>query len=133
MMVLGFAMGIGVAYLLTFFHIDQTIILGVRDLIKIDIGQSGYYFLLGIAGGISRVIIGGFISGLIIAFIFTFVKFDHIIIEGLHEWFKYDMNINGYYLLFAIIGAGVSLLKIVRMLLRPLFFLTRSNRAKSTR
>ena len=81
MVVLGFAMGIGIAYLLTFLHIDQTIILGVRDLIKIDIGQSGYYLLLGIVGGISRVIIGGFISGLIVAFLFTFVKFDHIIME----------------------------------------------------
>lgn len=123
-------MGIGIAYLLTFLHIDQTIILGVRDLIKIDIGQSGYYLLLGIVGGISRVIIGGFISGLIVAFLFTFAKFDRIIIEGLHEWFKYDMSINGYYMLFAIIGAAVSLLKIVRMLLSPLFFLTR--RTKST-
>lgn len=131
MMVLGFVMGIGIAYLLTFFHIDQTIILGVRDLIKIDIGQSGYYLLLGIAGGISRVIVGGFISGLIVAFLFTFVKIDHIIIEGLHEWFKYDMSINGYYLLFAIIGAAVSLLKVVRMLLSPLFFLTRRTKSAS--
>lgn len=130
-MFLGFVIGIGVAYLLTFFHIDQTIISGVRDLIKIDIGQSGYYLLLGIVGGISRVMIGGFISGLVVAFLFTFIKFDHIIIEGIKEWFKYDLSMSGYYLSFAIIGAVVSFLKVVRMFLSPFFFLARGT--KSTR
>jgi hypothetical protein len=133
-MVLGFAIGIGAAYLLTLFYVDQTIISGVRDLIKIDIGHSGYYLLLGIVGGISRVMIGGFISGLVVAFLFTFVKFDHVIIEGLKEWFKYDMSLSGYYFLFAIIGASASFLKVVRtFFLSPLFFLARSNKAKSTR
>jgi hypothetical protein len=130
-MVLGFLIGIGIAYLLTLFHIDQTIISGVRDLVKIDIGHSGYYLLLGIVGGISRAMIGGFISGLLLAFIFTLVGFDKIIIEGLKEWFKYDMGMSGYYLAFALIGTAVSFLKVVRMFLSPLFFLTRSKGTKS--
>jgi hypothetical protein len=121
--VLGFIIGIGVAYLLTFFHIDQTIISGVKDLIKIDIGHSGYYLMMGLVGGISRVMIGGFLSGLVVAYLFTFVKLDNIIIEGLKEWFKYDMSMSGYYLLFALIGAAASFLKIVRMLLSPLLFM----------
>lgn len=132
-MVFGFVIGIGVAYLFTLFNIDQTIISGVKDLSKIDIGRNGYYLLLGMVGGISRVMIGGFISGLIVAFLFTFVKIDHIVIEGLKEWFKYDMSMSGYYLSFAIIGAAVSLLKVVRMFLSPLFFLARGTKSKSTR
>jgi hypothetical protein len=118
-MVLGFILGIGIAYLLTFLHVDQTIISGVKDLIKIDIGHSGYYLMMGIVGGISRVLIGGFISGLVVAYLFTFVKLDHIIIEGLKEWFKYDMSMSGYYLLFAIIGLAVSVLQLLQMLLSP--------------
>jgi hypothetical protein len=129
-MALGFVLGVGIAYLLTFFHVDQTIISGARDLIKIDIGPSGYYFLFGIIGGISRVMIGGFISGLVVAFLFTLVNFDHIVIEGLKEWFKYDLGISGYYLLFALLGAALSFLKIVRMCLKPLFFLVKKNDGK---
>lgn len=129
-MVLGFVFGVAIAYLLTFFHIDQTIIAGVNDLIKMDIGQSGYYFLFGIIGGISRIMIGGFISGLIVAFLFTLLSLDHIIIDGLKEWFKYDMTTSSYYLLFALLGAALSFLKIIRMCLKPLFFLTKKSNAK---
>jgi len=129
-MILGFVFGVTIAYLLTFFQLDQTIIAGVRDLIKMDIGQSGYYFLFGIIGGISRIMIGGFISGLIVAFLFTLLNLDHIIIDGLKEWFKYDMSISGYYLLFALLGAALSFLKIIRMCLKPLFFLVKKNSAK---
>jgi hypothetical protein len=120
--VFGFILGIGAAYLLTFFHIDQTIIYGVKDLIKIDIGQSGYYLMMGILGGVSRVMIGGFISGLVVAYLFTFINLDHVIIEGLNEWLHYDMSLSGYYLLFAVIGAAVSLLQVVKMMLSPIFF-----------
>lgn len=129
-MVLGFVLGVAIAYLLTFFHIDQTIISGVKDLIKMDIGQSGYYFLFGVIGGISRVMIGGFISGLIVAFLFTLLNLDHIVIDGLKEWFKYDMTTGGYYLVFALLGAALSFLKIIRMCLKPLFFLTKKSSAK---
>lgn len=129
-MVLGFVFGVAIAYLLTFFHIDQTIIAGVKDLIKMDIGQSGYYFLFGIIGGISRIMIGGFISGLIVAFLFTLLSLDHIIIDGLKEWFKYDMTTGSYYLLFALLGAALSFLKIIRMCLKPLLFLTKKSNAK---
>lgn len=129
-MVLGFVFGVAIAYLLTFFHIDQTIIAGVKDLIKMDIGQSGYYFLFGIIGGISRIMIGGFISGLIVAFLFTLLSLDHIIIDGLKEWFKYDMTTGSYYLLFALLGAALSFLKIIRMCLKPLLFLTKKDNAK---
>lgn len=129
-MVLGFVLGVAIAYLLTFFHIDQTIISGVKDLLKMDIGQSGYYFLFGVIGGISRVMISGFISGLIVAFLFTLLNLDHIIMDGLKEWFKYDMTTGGYYLLFALLGAALSFLKIIRMCLKPLFFLTKKSNAK---
>ncbi|WP_312515574.1 hypothetical protein [Anaerospora sp.] len=129
-MVLGFVLGVAIAYLLTFFHIDQTIISGVKDLIKMDIGQSGYYFLFGVIGGVSRVMIGGFISGLIVAFLFTLLNLDHIVIDGLKEWFKYDMTTGGYYLVFALLGAALSFLKIIRMCLKPLFFLTKKSSAK---
>lgn len=126
-MVLGFVLGVAIAYLLTFFHVDQTIISGVKDLIKMDIGQSGYYFLFGVIGGISRVMISGFISGLIVAFLFTLLNLDHIIMDGLKEWFKYDMTTGGYYLLFALLGTALSFLKIIRMCLKPLFFLTKKS------
>jgi hypothetical protein len=129
-MVLGFIIGIGIAYLLTFLHVDQTIILGVNDLIKVDIGHNGYYLMMGIVGSISRVLIGGFFSGLVVAYLFTFVKLDHIILEGLKEWFKYDMSMSGYYLLFALIGLAVSVLQLVRMLLSPLFFRERNREKK---
>jgi hypothetical protein len=129
-MVLGFIIGIGIAYLLTFLHVDQTIILGVKDLIKVDIGHNGYYLMMGIVGSISRVLIGGFFSGLVVAYLFTFVKLDHIILEGLKEWFKYDMSMSGYYLLFALIGLAVSVLQLVRMLLSPLFFRERNREKK---
>lgn len=128
--VFGFILGIGIAYVLTFFHIDQTIISGVKDLIKIDIGQSGYYLMMGIVGGISRVMIGGFISGLVVAYLFTFVNLDKIIIEGLKEWLKYDMSISGYYLLFALIGSAMSFLQVVKMLLSPVFFVVGKKKEK---
>lgn len=121
-MFLGFIIGIVIAYLLTFFNIDQTIIIGVRDLINIDIGFNGYYLAMGIMGGISTVMIGSFLSGLFIAYLFTFVRIDHLIIEGVKEWLKYDMSISAYYLLFGIIGAAASFLEVVRMFLSPLFF-----------
>lgn len=124
-MIFGFIIGIIIAHLLTFIHVDQVITSGIRDIIKIDIGHSGYYLMMGVVGGISRVMIGGFLSGIVIAYLFTFIKFDHIIMEGVKEWFKYDMGVGAYYLLFAIIGAGTSFLKVVRMFLRPLFFMTK--------
>ncbi|VBB09203.1 Hypothetical protein LUCI_4490 [Lucifera butyrica] len=132
-MILGFIIGVGVAFLLTWFHIDHTVIAGVRELLKIDIGPNGYYLLMGIAGGISRVMIGGFISGLVVAYLFTFVKFDHIILGGLKEWFHYDISTSGYYLLFAILGAAMSFLKVVRMFLSPFFFLLGGKGGKSSR
>ncbi|MDR3562707.1 MAG: hypothetical protein P4N59_14905 [Negativicutes bacterium] len=123
-MILGFIFGVGIAYFLTLFHIDQTIIAGVKDLININIGQSGYFLMMGLIGGISRVMIGGFLTGLVVAYLFTFVKLDHIVIEGLKEWFKYDLSTGGYYLLFAVSGAALSFLKVVRVFLKPVFYLT---------
>jgi len=131
--VLGFLFGVGVAYLLAFFHFDHTIIAGVKDLIKIDIGQSGFYLMMGIVGGISRVMIGGFVTGLVVAYLFTFIKLDHMIIEGMKEWFKYDLSNSGYYLLFAGIGAAASFLKVVRMVLSPLFFIIGGKKERTTR
>lgn len=124
-MIFGFIIGIVIAYLLTFIRVDQDIISGVRDILKIDIGHSGYYLMMGIVGGISMDMIGGFFSGIIVAYLFTFVKLDHIVIEGVREWFKYDMGMGTYYLLFAVIGAGMSFLTVVRMFLRPLFFMAK--------
>jgi len=121
-MVLGFLFGIVVAYIFTYLQIDQIIISGVKSLVKIDIGPSGYYLLLGLIGGISRVMMGGFISGLAVAYLFTFVKLDSLIIEGVKELFKINLNTGGYYLLFAIIGAALSFLKAVRIFTSPLSF-----------
>lgn len=125
-MFFGFIIGIVIAYGLTFVHVDQAIISGIKNMIKIDIGMMGYYLLMGIIGGISRVMIGGFISGIVVAYVLTFAGADHFIINGLKEWFKYDMGIGAYYLSFAVIGAGLSFLKVVRMFLSPLFFLAKS-------
>jgi hypothetical protein len=124
-MIFGFVIGIVIAHLFVFLNIDKTIIAGVRDVIKVDIGQSGYYLMFGIVGGVSRAMIGGFFSGLIVAYLFTFVNVDHLIIDGVREWFKYDMGRGVYYLLFAVLGAAVSFLKVVRMLLSPLFFMVK--------
>lgn len=124
-MFFGFIIGIAVAYLFVFLNIDQTIISGVKDIVKVDIGQSGYYLMFGIVGGVSRAMIGGFFSGLFVAYLFTFVNIDHLIIEGVKEWFKYDMGRGIYYLVFAVLGAAVSFLKVVRMLLSPLFFIAK--------
>jgi hypothetical protein len=124
-LVLGFILGIGIAYFLSLLHVDHTIIAGVKDLIKIDIGQNGYYLMMGIVGGISKVMITGFLSGLVVAYLFTYVNLDHVVLGGLKEWFKYDMSIGGYYLLFAIIGALLSFLKVVRMLLTPITHMAR--------
>jgi hypothetical protein len=101
------------------------IISGVKDFIRIDIGHIGYYVLMGLVGGISKVMIGGFISGLLLAYLLTFLKVDHFIIDILKELFKYDMGTGGYYLLFAVLGAAVSFLKIVRTLLKPIFFVVK--------
>lgn len=122
-LLLGFIFGVCVAYLLTLIHLEHTIIAGVKDLIKIDIGQSGFFLLMGILGGISRVMIGGFITGLVVAYLFTFINLDHIVIQGLKEWFKYDLSSGGYYLLFAVIGAAASFLGVVRTFLKPVFFI----------
>lgn len=121
-MIIGFLSGIVVAYLFTYLHVDHIIISGVQNLVKIDIGPSGYYLLMGLVGGISRVMIGGFISGLVVAYLFTFVKLDSVIIEGTKELFKMNVTTSGYYLLFAIIGAALSFLKVIRTFLRPLSF-----------
>lgn len=121
-MIVGFMMGLVIAYLLTFAHIDQVITSGIKDAIKFDIGQAGYYLIMGIAGGISRVMIGGFLSGIVVAYLLTLAKFDHFIIEGIKEWFNYDMGMGAYYLFFAVIGAAMSFLDIVKTLLSPLFF-----------
>jgi len=121
-MVVGFICGIGIAYLLSLFNIDHMIIAGVKDLIHINIGTGGYYFMMGVVSGISTVMIGGFITGLFVAWLFTFIKLDHIVITGLREWFKYELSTGGYYLLFAIIGAAASFLKVVRTMLRPVLF-----------
>lgn len=124
-MFFGFIIGIVIAYGLTFIHVDQAIISGIKNIVKFDIGVTGYYLLMGIVGGISRVMIGGFISGIVIAYVLTFANMDHFIIEGAKEWFKYDMGMGAYYLLFAVVGAGLSFLKVVRMFLSPLFFMTK--------
>ena len=123
-MVLGFLLGIVIAYILAFFNFDQTIIAGVKDIVKVDIGSHGYYFMLGVIGAISRLMIGGFLSGLFIAYLFTFIKLNHIIIDGLKEWFNYDLSSSGYYLLFAVIGALFSLINGVKTLFSPFSFLT---------
>lgn len=124
-MFFGFIIGLVIAYLLTLVHVDQNIISGIRDLIKIDIGPSGYYLIMGIIGGISRVMIGGLVTGIVVAYLFTFAKIDHIIIEGVKELFKYNMGMGTYYLLFAALGAAISFLKVVRMFLSPLFFMVK--------
>ena len=124
-MIFGFVLGIGIAFLLSLLNIDQMIISGVKDFIRIDIGHIGYYVLMGLVGGISKVMIGGFISGLLLAYLLTFLKVDHFIIDILKELFKYDMGTGGYYLLFAVLGAAVSFLKIVRTLLKPIFFVVK--------
>jgi len=124
-MFLGFIIGLVIAYLLAFLNLDQVIVLGVRDLIKIDIGHNGYYLALGIMGAISSGMMGGFLSGLVVAYIFTFVNIDHLIIQGVKEWLKYDMSMSAYYLFFAIIGATVSFLDVVRIFLRQLFFIVK--------
>ena len=124
-MIFGFIIGIVIAYLLTLVHVDQDIISGVREIAKVDIGSSGYYLMMGVLGGISLDIIGGIFSGIIVAFLFTLVNLDHIIMQGVQEWFKYDMGRGTYYLLFAVIGAGMSFLTTVRMFLRPLFSMGR--------
>jgi len=118
----GFIIGIVIAYLLTIIHVDQDIISGIREIVKVDIGSSGYYLMMGVVGAISLDMIGGFISGIIVAYLFTFVNIDHIIINGIKEWFKYDMGMGTYYLLFAVIGAAMSFLEVVRMFLRSLSF-----------
>ena len=124
-MIFGFILGIVIAYLLTFIHVDQDIISGIRSIAKIDIGSSGYYLIMGVVGGISLDLIGGFFSGIVVAFLFTFITLDHIIIQGVREWFKYDMGMGTYYLLFGVIGAGMSFLTTVRMFLRPIFYMGR--------
>jgi len=123
--IFGFILGIVIAYLLTFIHVDQDIISGIRSIAKIDIGSSGYYLIMGVVGGISLDLIGGFFSGIVVAFLFTFITLDHIIIQGVREWFKYDMGMGTYYLLFGVIGAGMSFLTTVRMFLRPIFYMGR--------
>lgn len=125
-MIFGFIIGIGIAYVLTFVHMDQAIISGIKNIMKFDIGTVGYYLLLGLIGGISRVMIGGFITGLVVAYLLTFVNVDHFMITVAKEWFKYSMGIGTYYLLFAVLGAGLSFLKVVRMFLSPLFFFTKN-------
>ena len=122
-MIFGFIIGIVIAYLLTLIHVDQDIISGIREMVKVDIGASGYYLMMGVVGGISLDMIGGFFSGIVVAFLFTFVQLDHIIIQGVKEWFKYDMGMDTYYLLFAVIGAVMSFLTVVRMFLRSLLFM----------
>lgn len=124
-MVVGFIIGVIIAYLLTFTHIDQVITSGIKDIIKFDIGNTGYYLVMGMAGGISRVMIGGFLSGAVVAYLLTLVKFDHFVIEGIKSWFHYDMGMGAYYLLFAVIGAAISFLGVVKMLLSPLFFMAK--------
>ena len=124
-MIFGFIIGIVIAYLLTLIQVDQNIMSGVRDVLKVDIGTSGYYLMMGILGGISLDIIGGIFYGIIVAFLFTFVNLDHIIIQGVKEWFKYDMGMGTYYLLFAVIGAAMSFLTTVRMFFRPIYSMGR--------
>ena len=80
-MIFGFIIGIVIAYLLTLVHVDQDIISGVREIAKVDIGSSGYYLMMGVLGGISLDIIGGIFSGIIVAFLFTLVNLDHIIMQ----------------------------------------------------
>lgn len=130
-MIFGFIIGLIIAHLFVFLNVDQTIITGVRDLVKVDIGQSGYYLMFGIVGGVSRTMIGGFFTGLLVAYLFTFVNIDHLIIEGVKEWFQYDMGRGVYYLLFAVIGAAVSFLEVVRMLVSPLFFMARRKKYRN--
>lgn len=126
-MLVGFMMGIGVAVLLAQFQVDSVIIAGMRDFFKINIGQNGYYLLMGIIGGISRVMIGGFVSGLFFAYAFTFVKIDMIIIKGMRELLSINLSTAEYYVMFGAIGAGLSLLKIVQTCLAPLFFFRKKN------
>lgn len=132
-MIWGFIIGIVVAHALTFLHIDQLTINGVRDLIRIDIGHNGYYLMMGVMGGISGDMIGGFLSGFVVAYLFTFVNLDHIIIEGVKEWFKYDLSRGAYYLLFAIIGSGFSFLEVLRIILSPLFSIVKKKSIKTAK
>lgn len=127
-MIVGFILGIGIAYFLSLISVDHTIIAGVKDLIRIDIGQSGYFLMMGVVGAISKVMITGFLTGLVVAYLFTYVNLDHVVIVGLKEWFKYNMTSGGYYLLFAIIGAAVSFLQVVRTVLSPLMYIVRRSK-----
>ncbi|MBC8014755.1 MAG: hypothetical protein H7X79_03305 [Sporomusaceae bacterium] len=120
-MVVGFVIGVVIAYFLTATHIDQVIISSINDITKFDIGQVGYYLIMGIAGGISLIAIGGFLSGIMVAYLLTWPGFDQYIIEAIKEWFNYDMSRGAYYLLFAVMGAAISFLEVVQMSLSSLF------------
>lgn len=120
-MIVGFVIGIVVAYFLTSTHIDQVIISSLNDITKFDIGRVGYYLIMGIAGGISLIAIGGFLSGIMVAYLLTWPGFDQYIIEAIRDWFSYDMSRGAYYLLFAVMGAAISFLEVVQMSLGSLF------------
>lgn len=120
-MIVGFVIGIVVAYFLTSTHIDQVIISSINDITKFDIGRVGYYLIMGIAGGISLIAIGGFLSGIMVAYLLTWPGFDQYIIEAIRDWFSYDMSRGAYYLLFAVMGAAISFLEVVQMSLGSLF------------
>jgi len=46
----------------------------------------------------------GFVGGLIIAWLLTWFRVDHIIITAIQETFKITISISQYYIVFALIG-----------------------------
>ncbi len=48
--------------------------------------------------------LGGFLIGILVAWILSFFGIDSMIIQGLNELFKIEITSAGYYTLFALIG-----------------------------
>ena len=52
---------------------------------------------------------GGLVGGLLIAWILTWFGVHNYIIQGLFELFNLNIDMGGYYVLFAIVGVGTEL------------------------
>lgn len=54
---------------------------------------------------------GGIVGGLVLAWILTWFRVDNIIINGVNELFGLEITGSGYYVMFALIGLIVNLLR----------------------
>ncbi|MDD3613307.1 MAG: hypothetical protein WAP98_06760 [Caldicoprobacterales bacterium] len=54
---------------------------------------------------------GGIVGGLVLAWILTWFRVDNIIINGVNELFGLEITRSGYYVMFALIGLIVNLLR----------------------